>query len=119
RLRDVLEIEFVAEVRRVLRQDAEAKKCVDSAVLLLEPQLELCFEVVELVEMAHDGDCSSAIKLASAPRPGTESPGSSSNSGSRANSRSWSRGCGTVSPGSSRISSPKRRRSRSIVRGPY
>ena len=52
------------------------------------------------------------------PRPGTTRPGSSSASGSSANRRSWRRGCGTVSPGSSITCEPKSRRSRSIARGP-
>ena len=46
------------------------------------------------------------------------SSGSRSASGSRANLRSWRRGCGMRSPGSSSTSSPYTSRSRSIVRGP-
>src|SRR5918996_381904 len=52
------------------------------------------------------------------PSPGISSSGSRSASGSSANLRSWSRGCGTRRPGSSTVSSPKTSRSRSSVRGP-
>src|SRR5204863_8549762 len=53
-LRDVLQIELVAEVRRVLRQHAEAEQAEDRRVLLLERELELGLELVKLVEMRHE-----------------------------------------------------------------
>ena len=53
RLRDVLEVELVAEVRRVLRQHAVAEEAEDGRVLLLQPELELGLELVELVEVRH------------------------------------------------------------------
>src|SRR5262249_18583253 len=119
RLRDVLQVELVAEVRRVLCQHTEPEERVDGAVFLLEAELELGLVVVELVEVAHHSDCSPRIRASTGPFPCTESPGSSGKRGSRTKSR-WARGgCGKVRPGSSTTSSPKRRRSRSIGRGPY
>src|SRR5438093_9619609 len=106
RLRHVLEVELVAEVGRVLRQDAEAEQRIDRAVLLLEPELQFGFVVVELVEVAHGFDCSPRMSAATEPCPGTESPASSAKSGSSTKSRSARRGCGTVRPGSSTTSSP-------------
>src|SRR5215212_4169526 len=53
RLRYVLQVELVAEVRRVLRQHAVAEEREDRRVLLLERELELCLELVELVEVRH------------------------------------------------------------------
>src|SRR5437868_11977051 len=106
RLRHVLEVELVAEIRRVLRQDAEAEQRVDRAVLLLEPELQLRFEVVELVEVAHGFDCSPRMRASRLPCPGTKSPASRADSGSRTKSRSARRGWGTVKPGSSTTSSP-------------
>src|SRR5688572_20606863 len=44
RLRRVIEVELVAEVRRVLRQHAESEQAEDRGVLLLEPELELGLE---------------------------------------------------------------------------
>ena len=76
RLRDVLEVELVAEVGRVLGQDAVAEEAEDRAVLLLQPQLGLGLELVELVEVAHDSDCSPARASATVPRPGIVGVGS-------------------------------------------
>src|SRR5262249_44914299 len=118
RLRHVLEVELVAQVRRLLGEHAVPEQAVDRAVLLLDAQLELGLEVVQLVEMAHDDDSSPASSTETKPRPGTTRAGSSSTSGSRANLRSCRRGCGTVRPGSSSRWSPYRSRSRSIARGP-
>ena len=75
RLRHVLQVELVAEVRGVLRQDAVAEERVDRAVLLLQPKLELGLELVEFVEVTHRADCSPRNKSATVPRPGTTSVG--------------------------------------------
>src|SRR5205807_1311857 len=118
RLRDLGQLELVAEICRVLRQHAVAEQPEDSRVLLLEAKLELRLELVELVEVAHAPESSFARRASTGPFPGTSRAGSSSASGSRTNRRSCSLGCGTSSPGSSIRASPKRRRSRSIVLGP-
>ena len=47
-----LEVEPVAEVRRVLGEDAVAKEAEDRRVLALQLELELGLEFVELVEMS-------------------------------------------------------------------
>ena len=107
RLRHVLEVELVAEVRRVLREHAVAEEAEDGRVLLLQPELGVGLEFVEFVEVGHRADSRFPRKLSSGPSPGTARPGSRSASGSSTNRRSWSRGCGTVSPGSS---SARRRR---------
>src|SRR5437868_1109532 len=106
RLGHVLEVELVAEVRCVLRQHAVAEEAEDGRVLLLEAKLELGLELVELVQMAHAGECSAVRRVRIGPCRGTTSAGSSSASGSSANRRSCSRGCGTRRPGSSIVSSP-------------
>ena len=118
RLRRDLEVEPVAEVGRVLREDAVAEEAEDGRVLALQLELELRLELVELVEMAHGVDSSNRRRSATGPRPGTTRSGSSSASGSSANARSCSRGCGIVSPGSSTTTPSTSRRSRSTVRGP-
>src|SRR5206468_1424734 len=53
RLRHDLEVELVAEVRRILREDAVAEETEDGGVLALQLELELCLELVELVEVGH------------------------------------------------------------------
>ena len=58
RLRDLGEIELVAEVRRVLSQNAVAEEAEDGGVLLLQLELELGLELVELVEVTHPGESS-------------------------------------------------------------
>src|SRR2546421_1804852 len=90
-LRDLGQLELVAEIRRVLRQDAVAKQAEDGGVLLLEAQLELGLELVELVEVAHASESSSAKRVSTAPLPGTLRAGSSSARGSRTKRRSPSR----------------------------
>src|SRR5947207_5750756 len=60
RLRHLRQLELVAEVRRVLREDAIAEEAEDGLVLLLEAELELGLELVELVEVAHRAHPSSA-----------------------------------------------------------
>src|SRR5262249_50010784 len=112
RLRDLREIEPVAEIRGVLGEDAVAEEPEDRRVLLLEAELELCLELVELVEVAHDAESSPASKVWTDPFPGTSRAGSSSARGSRPKRRSWSLGCGIWRPGSSICSSPSSRRSR-------
>src|SRR5262249_10639067 len=92
RLRDVLHVQLVAEIRGVLGEDAVAEEGEDRSVLLLEPELGLRFEFVELVEVAHGGDCSPARTSWTVPFPGILSAGTSSASGRRANSRSVKRG---------------------------
>src|SRR5262249_61804472 len=96
-----LEIELVAEVRRVLREDAVAEQTEDGRVLLLQPELELGLELVELIQVAHASESSAARRSATRPRPGTTRSRSRSSNGSRAKARSCRRGWGTVSPGSS------------------
>src|SRR4029079_6375405 len=53
RLRRHLQVELVAEIRRVRGQDAVAEEAEDRRVLALERELELGLELVEIVEMAH------------------------------------------------------------------
>ena len=53
RLRERLDVELVAEVGRVLREDAVAEEREDGGVLALERELELRLEVVEVVEVGH------------------------------------------------------------------
>src|SRR6266545_2928854 len=106
RLRDVVEVELVAEVGRVLRQHAEAEEAEDGRVLPLESELELGLVFVQLVEVRHRPQSSAESRADTGPRPGTTRPGSSSASGSRTNLRSWRRGCGTRRPASSIVSSP-------------
>ena len=53
RLRHDLEVELVAEVRRILREHAVPEQREDRRVLALQLELELRLELVELVEMAH------------------------------------------------------------------
>src|SRR5438552_5930622 len=113
RLWHVLEVELVAEVCRVLRQNAEAEERIDRAVLLLEPELQLRLEVVELVEVAHGFDCSPRMRASTEPCPGTKSPASRADSGSRTKSRSARRGCRTLRPGPSTTPPPSSRRARS------
>ena len=48
-----LEVELVAEVRRLLRQDAVAEEAEDRRVLALELQLELGVELLEIVDVGH------------------------------------------------------------------
>src|SRR6266516_1305024 len=64
RLRDVLEVELVAEVCGVLREHAVAEQAEDSRVLLLQRELELGLELVELVDVRHE-----AVILAPPARP--------------------------------------------------
>ena len=52
-LRDVLEVELVAEVRGVLGEHAVPEEAEDGRVLLLQPELGLGLELVELVEVGH------------------------------------------------------------------
>src|SRR5207249_9939183 len=102
---------LVAEVRRVLRQDAEAEETEDRLVLLLEPELEVGLVVVEIVEVGHsEGQCTRARRAWIGPFPGTSSAGATSASGSSTKDRSWSLGCGTRRPGSSISASPYTRR---------
>src|SRR5207244_2091411 len=101
RLGHVLEVELVAEVRRVLRQHAVAEEAEDGRVLLLEAKLELGLELVEIVQMAHGAECTAARRVWTGPRPGIPRVGSSSATGSSANRRSCRRGCGTRRPGPS------------------
>jgi hypothetical protein len=63
-LRNILEIELVAEVRGVLRQHAVAEQSEDCRVLLLERELELGLELVELVDVRPE-----AVILALRARP--------------------------------------------------
>src|SRR3954447_22588163 len=67
RLRNVLEIELVAEIRRVLRQDAVAEQPEDVGVLFLECELELGLQLVELVDVRHEAVI---LALRARPRPG-------------------------------------------------
>src|SRR6266576_1526858 len=106
RLRDLREIELVAEVRGVLGEDAVAEEADDGGVLLLQLQLELGLELVELVEVTHPDESSLASRDCTEPWPGTSRSGSSSASGSSANRRSCRRGCGTLRNGSSMVASP-------------
>src|SRR5439155_17333793 len=53
-LRDVLEVELVAEIGRVLGEHAVAEQPEDRRVLLLECELELRLELVELVDVGHE-----------------------------------------------------------------
>src|SRR5439155_7417220 len=104
--RRLLNVEPVTEVRRVLRQHAEAEKREDGLVLLLQRELELGLVLVEIVQVRHRGQCTPPNRDSTVPLPGTMSPGSSSASGSRTKRHSCRRGCGTVRPGSSIRSSP-------------
>ena len=52
RLRHHLQVELVAEVGRVLREDAIAEQPEDGRVLPLQPKLELRLELVQFVEVA-------------------------------------------------------------------
>src|SRR5262249_31065307 len=106
RLREVVEVELVAEIRRILGEHAVAEEAEDGRVLLLQPELELRLVFVQLVEVRHGGQSSAESNAPTPPRPGTTSPGSSSRSGSRANLRSCNLGWGTVRPGSSIASCP-------------
>src|ERR671922_280983 len=65
-----------------------------------EARLELGLELVELVEVAHAPESSSAKRASTGPFPGTSRAGSSSASGSRTNRRSCSLGWGNCSCGS-------------------
>ena len=58
RLRRVAEVELVAEIGRVLGQDAVAEQPEDRRVLPLQAELELGLELVELVDMRHAGQSS-------------------------------------------------------------
>src|SRR5205823_9059873 len=78
RLGHVLQVELVAEVGRVLGQDAVAEEAEDGRVLALERELELRLVLVELVEVRHDSYCSPASKSRTRPRPGTRRSGASS-----------------------------------------
>src|SRR5206468_12995369 len=100
RLRDLRQLEPVAEVGRVLGQDAVPEEAEDGRVLPLEAKLELRLELVELVEVAHAAECSFASRASTRPFPGTSRAGSSSASGSRTKARSANLGCGTTRPGS-------------------
>jgi hypothetical protein len=51
RLWDVAQVERVAEVGRVLGEDAVPEEAEDGRVLLLQLKLELRLELVELVEV--------------------------------------------------------------------
>src|SRR2546430_15965690 len=106
RLRDLGQLELVAEVRRVLCEDAVTEQPEDGGVLLLEAKLELRLELVELVEVAHAHESSFARRASTGPFPGTSRAGSSSARGSRTKRRSCSLGCGTSSAGSSIRASP-------------
>jgi len=106
RLGHVLEVELVAQVGRVLREDAVPEEAEDGAVFLLQPQLRLGLEFVEIVEVAHEEDCSPARTSDTVPFPGIFCAGINSASGSTTKSRSWRRGCGTTRPGSATVSSP-------------
>ena len=68
RLGHDLEVELVAEVRRVLREDAVAEQREDRRVLPLQLELELRLELVELVEMAHGWSLALPVSLG----PGVE-----------------------------------------------
>src|SRR5262249_10153189 len=92
RLGHHLEIELVAEVRGVLREDAVAEQAEDCRVLLLQPELELGLEFIQFIEMTHASESSAASTSATRPRPGTTRSGSRSSSGSRAKARSCRRG---------------------------
>src|SRR2546429_4789454 len=62
-LRDVLQVELVAEVGRVLREHAVAEEAEDGGVLLLERKLQLGLELVQLIEVRHRSrHCSPANK---------------------------------------------------------
>ena len=63
RLRLDLEVEPVAEVGRILGEDAVAEEAEDRRVLALQLELELGLELVELVEMTHGEDCSGEEEL--------------------------------------------------------
>jgi hypothetical protein len=52
-LRQRLEVELVAEVRRILREDAVPEEQEDGGVLALQGELELGLVLVEIVEMRH------------------------------------------------------------------
>src|SRR5205085_12057422 len=106
RLRDVLEVEVVAEVRGVLGEDAVAEEAEDGRVLLLQAELEVGLELVQLVDVGHAAQSSPVRTVWTGPWPGSTRSGSSSASGSSAKRRSCRRGCGTWRPGSSIVSSP-------------
>src|SRR5436190_8894609 len=53
--RHELEVVLVAEIGRVLRQDAVTEEAEDGGVLLLDPELELRLVLVQLVEVRHRG----------------------------------------------------------------
>jgi hypothetical protein len=59
RLRDLGQVELVAEVGRVLGQDAVAEEPEDRRVLLLKANLELSLEFIQFVEVAHGPESSS------------------------------------------------------------
>ena len=98
RLRRDLEVELVAEVGRVGREDAVAEEAEDGRVLPLQRQLELRLEFVQIVQVGHSTQSSSASSSSTPPWPGTTSFGARSARGSRTNRRSCRRGCGTVRP---------------------
>src|SRR5205823_10414492 len=74
-LRQVLEVEPVAEVSRVLRQNAVAKEAEDRRVLPLQSELELGLELVQLVEMRHEAVIV-ALPAGTGPAPDREPPAS-------------------------------------------
>src|SRR5206468_2130563 len=88
RLRDLSEIELVAEVRGVLSENAVPEEAEDGGVFLLQLELELGLELVELVEITHAVESSLARRAWTEPWPGTSRSGSSSASGSSTNRRS-------------------------------
>ena len=86
----------VAEIGRVRREDAVAEQAEHGLVLLLQQQLELCLVLVQVVEVAHNRQCSRALRASKVPRPGTSRPGATSRSGSRTKARSCRRGSGDL-----------------------
>src|SRR4051794_1506076 len=94
-----MEIELVAEVRRVLRQHAVAEEAEDGRVLLPQLELELRLVLVELIEVAHLEQCSPA------PRGSSRAPGA-------ARARTAVRADGGAAPAGPARRSPRRRRAK-------
>ena len=83
RLRHHLEVELVAEVGRVLGEDAVAEQREDRRVLPLQLELELRLELVQLVEVAHG-----ASVAREAGRPSSSAARSSATRATAGNDRS-------------------------------
>ena len=106
RLRHRLDVELVAEVRRVLREHAVAEKREDGRVLALERELELRLELVEVVEVRHRRQSSAARRSDTPPAPGTRAPDPARRAAPARNGAPGDADAARAAPGSSTTSSP-------------